>query len=122
MTMTRDQSCPINLLATHEIYVEGNMETIVETVSINISRNPGVVENVFVGADCSPEEIQIYTNLFKEFCNVFSSSYEEMPGMLSLKFRLHMATRTQHQQNSNEVTHGTELISQHSRRAKNYTK
>jgi hypothetical protein len=38
--------------------------------------------------------------------------------MLSLKFRLHMATRTQHQQNSNEVTHGTELISQHSRREK----
>ena len=38
--------------------------------------------------------------------------------VLSLKFRLHMATRTQHQQNSNEVTHGTELISQHSRREK----
>jgi hypothetical protein len=38
--------------------------------------------------------------------------------LLSLKFHLHMATRTQHQQNSNEVTHGTELISQHSKRAK----
>jgi hypothetical protein len=38
--------------------------------------------------------------------------------LLSLKFRLHMATRTPHHQNSNEVTHGTELISQHSRRAK----
>jgi Na+-translocating ferredoxin:NAD+ oxidoreductase RNF subunit RnfB len=30
--------------------------------------------------------------------------------LLSLKFRLHMATRTPHHQNSNEVTHGTELI------------
>jgi hypothetical protein len=29
-----------------------------------------------------------------------------------------MATRTQHQQNNNEVTHGIELISQHSRREK----
>jgi hypothetical protein len=38
--------------------------------------------------------------------------------LLSLKFRLHMATRTPHHQNSNEVTHGTELISQHSRREK----
>ena len=38
--------------------------------------------------------------------------------LLSLKFRLHMVTRTPHHQNSNEVTHGTELISQHSRRAK----
>jgi hypothetical protein len=42
--------------------------------------------------------------------------------VLSLKFRLHMATRTPHHQNNNEVTHGTELISQHSRKAKNYTK
>jgi hypothetical protein len=37
MTMTGDQSCPINLLATHEIYAKGNMETIIETIPINIS-------------------------------------------------------------------------------------
>jgi hypothetical protein len=51
MTMTGDQSCPINLLATHEIYVEGNMETIAEIVPINISRNLGIMENVFIGVD-----------------------------------------------------------------------
>jgi hypothetical protein len=55
VTMMGDHPCPINLLATQEIYVEGNMETITETIPINISRNPGIVENVFVGADCSPE-------------------------------------------------------------------
>jgi hypothetical protein len=65
ITMTGDQPCPINLLATQEIYDEGNMVTIAATIPINISRNPGVMENVFVRADCSPEEIQIYTNLFK---------------------------------------------------------
>jgi hypothetical protein len=65
VTMTGDQSCPINLLATHEIYAKGNMETILEIVPINISQNPGVMENIFVGADFSPEEIQIYTDLFK---------------------------------------------------------
>jgi hypothetical protein len=65
ITMTGDQPCPINLLATQDIYAEGNMATIAETIPINISRNPGVVENVFVGEDCSPEEIQIYTDLFK---------------------------------------------------------
>jgi hypothetical protein len=37
MTMTGDQSFPINLLATHEIYAEGNMETIDEIIPINIS-------------------------------------------------------------------------------------
>jgi hypothetical protein len=79
ITMTGDQPCPINLLATQEIYAEGNMATIAATIPINISRNPGVVENVFVGADCSPEEIQIYTDLFKEFRDVFAWSYEEIP-------------------------------------------
>jgi hypothetical protein len=39
------------------------------------------VENVFVGVDFSPEEIQIYTDLFKEFSDVFAWSYEEMPGI-----------------------------------------
>jgi hypothetical protein len=65
LTMNGDRSCPINPLAMHEVYAEGNLETITETIPINISRTPGIVENVFVGADCSPEEIQIYTDLFK---------------------------------------------------------
>jgi hypothetical protein len=54
-------------LDKHDIYVEGNMENISPTIAINISRTPGKVENVYIGADCSPEEIQIYTDLFKEF-------------------------------------------------------
>jgi hypothetical protein len=79
ITMTGEQPCPINLLATQDIYAEGNMATIAETLPINISRTPGVVENVFVGADCTPEEIQIYTDLFKEFRDVFAWSYEAIP-------------------------------------------
>lgn len=39
------------------------------------------MENIFVGADCSLEEIQIYIDLFKEFCDVFAWSYKEMPGI-----------------------------------------
>jgi hypothetical protein len=35
--MTGDQPCPINLLAMQEIYAEGNMATITETIPINIS-------------------------------------------------------------------------------------
>jgi hypothetical protein len=79
--MMGDQPCPINLLAMQEIYAEGNMETITETIPINISQNPGVVENLFLGADGSLEEIQIYRDLFEEFRDVFSWSYEEMPGI-----------------------------------------
>jgi hypothetical protein len=81
ITMTGEQPCQINLLATQDIYAEGNMVTIDEMIPINISRTPDIVENVFVEADCSPEEIHIYTDLFKEFCDVFAWSYEEMPGI-----------------------------------------
>jgi hypothetical protein len=91
ITMMGDQPCPINLLATQDIYAEGNMVTIAATIPINISQNPSIMENVFVGADCSPEEIQIYTDLFKEFRDVFAWSYEEMPG-IDLKIVEHEIT------------------------------
>jgi hypothetical protein len=63
--MTGDRSCPINPLDTHEVYAKGNMATIAETIPINISRTPGIVEKFFIGVECSPEEIQIYIDLFK---------------------------------------------------------
>ena len=43
----------------------GNMENISPTIPINISRNPGKIENVYIGAECSHAEIQEYTELFK---------------------------------------------------------
>jgi hypothetical protein len=55
--MTGDRSFPINPLATHEIYAEGNMETISEMIPINISRTPSVIDDVFIGAYCSPKEM-----------------------------------------------------------------
>jgi hypothetical protein len=97
INMTGDQPYLINLLATQDIYAEGNMATITAMIPINISRNPGVVENVFVGAAFSPEEVQIYTDIFKEFRDVFAWSYEAIPdihpqsvdyGLPSLFFKL----------------------------------
>jgi hypothetical protein len=80
-TMNGDPRCPVNPLTTHGIYVEGNMSSIAETIPIDMSRTLSVMENVFVRADCSPEEIQIYTKLFKDFQDVFTWSYEEMSGI-----------------------------------------
>jgi hypothetical protein len=68
-------------LYTHGIYTKGNMASISPTVQIDIYHTPGKIENVNIGADCSPEEILIYTNLFKEFQDVFAWSYEEMSGI-----------------------------------------
>jgi hypothetical protein len=81
LTMTGDRACPIYPLTTHIVYAEGNMETIFKMIPIDISRIPGVVENIFVGVDCSPEESQIYTYLFKELHSVFAWFYKEMPGI-----------------------------------------
>ena len=58
-----------------------DQENISPTFLINISRDPGKVENVYIGAECSHAEIQEYIKLFKEFHNVFAWSYEEMPGI-----------------------------------------
>jgi hypothetical protein len=52
-------------LDIHGIYVEGNMVKISPTIMIDISRTPGKIENVYINADCTPEEIQNYTDLFK---------------------------------------------------------
>ena len=57
------------------------MANISVTISINISVNLDIVENVHIGANCSSKEIAIYTTLFKEFCDMFTQSYEEMPGI-----------------------------------------
>ena len=71
----------INPLPKEGIFVEGNTENIYVTIPINISVNLDIVENMHIGANCSLEEIAIYTTLFKEFNDVFSYSYEEMPGI-----------------------------------------
>jgi hypothetical protein len=41
----------------------------------------GVVENINLGVSCSPEEVVSYITLFKELCDVFACSYEEMLGI-----------------------------------------
>ena len=72
---------PINPLPREGIFTEGNMEKISATIPIYISPNPNIVENIHIGANFFPEEIAIYTALFKEFRNVFDWSYEEIPGI-----------------------------------------
>ena len=57
------------------------MGNITETRPIDISVKPGIVENIHIGRNCSPEEVTVYTALFKEFRDFFAWSYEEMPGI-----------------------------------------
>lgn len=60
------------------VFIEGNILNISKTIPINISSNPDIIENIMIGVDCSPQEIGIYTTMFKEYRVIFAWSYEEM--------------------------------------------
>ena len=72
LRLSEDVDIPINPLPREGMFVEGNMANISTTIPINISVNPDVMENIYIGANCSPEEIAIYTALFKEFHDIFA--------------------------------------------------
>ena len=55
-----------------DIFSKGNLSNILETISIDISVKHGVAEHIQIGTNCSPDEIQLYTALFKEFRDVFA--------------------------------------------------
>ena len=52
-------------LSSPNLMADGNMENIYPTIPINISRDPGRIKNVYIGAECSHAEIQEYTKIFK---------------------------------------------------------
>lgn len=56
-----------------------NLPNIEETLAINISTKPDVVENIHVSKSCSSSELEICCTLFREFRDFFVGSYEEMP-------------------------------------------
>eukprot|EP00253_Pinus_taeda_P009010 PITA_09010 len=60
---------------------EQKLSNIEETITINISTKPNVVENIHVGKSCSPSELEIYYALFREFRDVFAWSYGEVSGI-----------------------------------------
>jgi len=65
----------------HEVLSEGNMGNITSNMPIKFSIKPRIVKNIHIGVSCSSEEIRVYTDLFKQFHNVFTFSYEEMIGI-----------------------------------------
>jgi hypothetical protein len=50
---------------THNVFHEGNLSNILPTIPLDISIKPVIVENVHIGASCSPDEIVTYKSLFK---------------------------------------------------------
>ena len=56
---------PMGPLSSLGPMANGNMANISSTIPINISHDPGRIENVYIGTECSHAEIQEYTELFK---------------------------------------------------------
>ena len=65
MTLSENVGSPMVPIGTHGIYAEGNMANLSPTIPINISRTPGKIENVYIGAYCSLNEVEAFTKLFK---------------------------------------------------------
>jgi hypothetical protein len=69
------------LESAHDVLYEGNLSKISPTIPLDISIKPRVFKNVHIGASCSTDEVVTYKSLFQEFRDIFTWSYEEMPGI-----------------------------------------
>ena len=70
-----------NPIPTPDYFEEGNMTNISPTIKIDISMKSGVVEEIIIGAACTPQEIIAYKSIFQEYRDIFAWSYMEMPGL-----------------------------------------
>jgi hypothetical protein len=70
-----------NPIPAPDAFEEGNLANISPTIKINISMKDGIVEEIIIGAACTPQEIAAYKALFQEYRDIFTWSYTEMPGL-----------------------------------------
>ena len=59
-------------LLLQDINSKRNLCNITQTNSIDILANPGTIEHVHVGQNCSADEFEAHKALFKEFHDIFS--------------------------------------------------
>ena len=76
LTMWRDFNWYKDFILSNEVYKEGNIVSISNTMCIDISKTPGVMENIMIKENCSPKEAKTYHSLFIELCNVYAWNYK----------------------------------------------
>ena len=67
---------PVVPLISPSPMADGNMANLSPTIPINIFHDHGKIENVYIGVGCSLDEIKEYTEMFKEFHDIFTWSYK----------------------------------------------
>ena len=65
MRLTEGVDILLNPLPKEGVFSKESMVNIFATIPTNIFVNPNIMENVQIGANCSPKEVAIYTSLFK---------------------------------------------------------
>jgi hypothetical protein len=70
-----------NPIPAPDAFEEGNLANISPTIKIDISIKDGVVEEIIIGAACTPQEIAAYKTLFQEYWDIFIWSYTKMPSL-----------------------------------------
>jgi len=70
-----------NPIPAPDAFEEGNMVNISPTIKIDISIKHGIVEEITIGAACTPQEITAYKTLSQEYRDIFAWSYTEMPSL-----------------------------------------
>jgi hypothetical protein len=56
-----------NPIPAPDAFEEGNMANISPTIKIDISIKNGVIEEITIGAACTPEEIISHKSLFQKY-------------------------------------------------------
>lgn len=75
---------PMDSLSIHDVDSEKNLANIEETISLDILINPGVVENVHIGASCSLDEV--IKPLFKDFETFFPRPMKRCQVLIQISY------------------------------------
>jgi hypothetical protein len=73
-----------NPIPAPDAFEEGNMANISPTIKIDISIKSGVIEEITIGAACSPEEITAYKALFQEYQDIFPGHTQRCLALIPL--------------------------------------
>ena len=72
----------INPILAPNSFEEGNMANISPTIKINIFDKLGVEENITLGEQCTPEEIEAYNKLSRNFMMFLSGPIQRCSNLI----------------------------------------
>jgi hypothetical protein len=73
-----------NPIPAPDSFEEGNMANISPTIKIDISIKNGIVEEITIGAACTPQEIIAYKSLFQEYQDILLGHTQKCLALIPL--------------------------------------